>query len=147
MDNMSKEQRSYTMSRIRSYGNQTTEERLKKIFRAEGIKGWRRHVDLPGKPDFVFRKGKVAVFVDGCFWHGCPRCNLNPKTNTEYWIKKIRGNRRRDRETRVLLKSRGWIVVRIWEHALNQPQRIAKRIKNALSKYQKAQVPPESVEI
>jgi len=135
-DNMSKEQRSYTMSRIRSRGNLTTEDKLAKIFRAHGIKGWRRHVDLPGRPDFAFRKEKVAIFVDGCFWHGCPRCKLKPKTNIEYWTKKIHSNRRRDRIVRSQLEAKGWVVVRIWEHSLSNPSRIAKAIEKLLQRRQ-----------
>lgn len=143
-DNMSKEQRSYTMSRIRSRGNKTTEERLAKLFRTYGIKGWRRHLDLPGKPDFVFRKEKMAVFVDGCFWHGCPRCKLKPKTNIEYWTKKIRGNRQRDRTTRRHLEGKGWAVIRIWEHSLMHPRRIAKAIEDVLEGRRKNEICSES---
>jgi DNA mismatch endonuclease, patch repair protein len=133
-DNMSPKQRSYTMSRIRSRRNQSTEERLARAFRRHGIKGWRRHTKLPGRPDFIFRKEKVAVFVDGCFWHGCPRCKLKPKSNIDYWDNKIRENKSRDRRDKALLQQRGWAVVRLWEHSLKNSDIAAGKIKKILSK-------------
>ena len=134
-DNMSPKQRSYTMSRIRSRRNQSTEEWLAKAFRRHGIKGWRRHTNLPGRPDFIFRKERVAVFVDGCFWHGCPRCKLCPKSNTEYWDKKISGNKSRNRRDRAMLQQKGWIVVRLWEHSLKASDAVVRKIKKVLSNY------------
>src|SRR5689334_12378985 len=82
--------RAELMSRVRSTGNQTTEGRMVKILRAAHVTGWRRRAKLPGNPDFVWRVGRVALFVDGCFWHGhdCGR-NLTPKNNAELWEKKI----------------------------------------------------------
>jgi DNA mismatch endonuclease, patch repair protein len=74
---------------------------------------------LPGvrrTADLVFRRAKVAVFVDGCFWHGCPKHHAPPKTNAGYWASKISGNRVRDRHTTALLKAAGWIVLRFWSH-------------------------------
>src|SRR3954468_15046185 len=86
--------RSQLMSRVRSRGNKTTELMAKRLFRINGIKGWRRHAKLIGNPDFIWPSSKVAVFIDGCFWHGhgCGR-NLSPKTNAELWQKKIIGNK------------------------------------------------------
>ena len=133
-DNLTTKQRSYTMSRIRSRGNLTTEKRLEKILRGYKIFGWRRHADLPGRPDFVFWKHKVAVFVDGCFWHGCPTCSLEPKSNIEYWTKKIENNRRRDKRVRAQLNRKGWSTIRIWEHSLNKSDLIGKRVRLALEK-------------
>jgi DNA mismatch endonuclease Vsr len=75
------------MSLIRSRGNRDTELRLITIMRAHGISGWRRHWSLFGKPDFVFPRLKLAVFVDGCFWHGCPLHATSPKTNAAFWCK------------------------------------------------------------
>ena len=80
-DIVSKAKRSEIMSRIRSKGNQRTEMAMVKLFRAHKITGWRRHYPIEGKPDFVFLKQRVAIFVDGCFWHGCPKCYRQPKTN------------------------------------------------------------------
>jgi DNA mismatch endonuclease (patch repair protein) len=103
-------------------GNKDTELRLIALFRAHGISGWRRNHQLGGKPDFVFRKERLVVFVDGCFWHGCPAHATWPKQNAEFWRTKILGNRRRDLAVNRLLKKAGWRVVRIWEHALTRKQ-------------------------
>ena len=74
------------------------------------LKGLRRTADM------VFRSVKVAVFVDGCFWHGCPAHATQPKTNAQYWADKIETNRERDRQTDQLLQQSGWTVLRFWEH-------------------------------
>jgi DNA mismatch endonuclease, patch repair protein len=108
------------MSRIRGALNKDTELRLIAIFRANGISGWRRRHALAGKPDFVFPREKLVVFVDGCFWHGCPAHATWPKQNADFWRTKILGNRRRDRAVNRLLKQAGWRVIRIWEHALTK---------------------------
>src|SRR5687767_11032859 len=93
--------RSDLMARVRSAGNGTTELRLRSLLRAAGITGWRTQLSLAGTPDFAFRRSKVAVFVDGCFWHGhaCGR-NLTPKRNAAFWKAKIASNRRRDIKVR-----------------------------------------------
>jgi DNA mismatch endonuclease, patch repair protein len=78
-----KRKRSEVMSHIRSHGNKDTELRLMQIFRAARNTGWRRKQNLPGKPDFVFRNARVAVFVDGCFWHGCPK-HYRPPSSTKH---------------------------------------------------------------
>jgi DNA mismatch endonuclease (patch repair protein) len=108
------------MSLIRAAGNKSTELRLIQIFRTNGIKGWRRGSKLPGKPDFVFLKRKTAVFVDGCFWHGCPKHGTKPKTRAAFWLAKITGNKARDRRVNRLLRAKGWTVLRIWEHELRR---------------------------
>lgn len=126
--------RSRIMSAIRGKGNQTTEVRLARLLRMAGIRGWRRHAALPGRPDFVFSGAKVAVFVDGCFWHGCRRCCRAPRKNTEFWVNKIAGNRRRDRRVTAELRARGWVVLRLWEHQLAEhPQTVVRRLVRALS--------------
>ena len=124
--------RSWVMSRIRGKGNEKTEVRLAKLMRAEGIRGWSRHLSIPGRPDFAFKKQKVAVFVDGCFWHGCPRCFRLPKQNRAFWKAKIEGNRRRDRSVNGRLGRLGWKVIRIRECRLKHADRVVVRIKNAL---------------
>ena len=116
------------MATVRSKGNKTTELKLISIFRAAKIVGWRRNRPLPGKPDFVFLRERVAVFVDGCFWHGCPRHGRVPKSNVSYWLKKMARNKTRDRLVNRLLKKLGWKVVRFWEHALKNPASIARKI-------------------
>jgi len=123
------------MARIGSTGNQTTEKRLASLLRKTGLSGWRRHRPLPGRPDFVWPKVKVAVFVDGCFWHGhnCGR-NLTPRTNAGAWREKILRTKARDRRTDRLLRREGWTVVRIWECQLTRrPDRCIGRIRKALS--------------
>lgn len=105
------------MARIRSTGNASTELRVIAALRANGIKGWRRHVKhVLGRPDFYFAQGRLALFIDGCFWHGCPRCGHIPKSNVDYWEAKIGRNRRRDAATRRVLVTQGYHVVRLWEH-------------------------------
>lgn len=136
-DRMTPTQRSYTMSRIRSWRNQSTELKLIGQMRLSGIKGWRRNAPVLGRPDLVFSQHRLAVFVDGCFWHGCPRCFAAPKSNIDYWQPKISGNRKRDARVRAELRAAGWIVMGIWEHALRRdPARAAARIGHALARTQ-----------
>jgi DNA mismatch endonuclease, patch repair protein len=135
VDIFNKAKRSKLMSRIRSHGNAATELRFIRLMKDEGITGWRRHHRLFGKPDFVFPKLRLAVFVDGCFWHGCPRCySSNPKSNTAFWKEKFARNKQRDRlVSRALLRT-GWRVLRIWEHELARKHeaRLLRRIQRAL---------------
>ena len=76
--------------------------------------------DVIGKPDFYFKKKRLAIFVDGCFWHGCGKCGHVPKRNTKFWVLKIRRNRDRDRRTTKALTSSGIRVLRLWEHQLKE---------------------------
>lgn len=119
-DVMSTAERSALMARIRGRGNRSTEQRLADAFAALRICGWRRHYPIPGRPDFAFPRLRIAVFVDGCFWHGCPRHFRPPMARAEFWHKKIAGNRRRDRKADRELRRRGWKVIRIWEHGLRR---------------------------
>jgi len=132
MDILTKAKRSWVMSRIKSRENDKTEVRLAKLLKAEGIRGWRRHLPIPGRPDFSFRKHKVAVFVDGCFWHGCPRCFRLPKQNRAFWKAKIEGNRKRDRSVNGRLRMLGWKVLRIRECQLKKPERVVGRVAEAI---------------
>ena len=135
MDTVAPGKRSWTMAQVRSNGNKSTEGALIRMMRREGIKGWRRGYPLFGSPDFVFPRERVAVFVDGCFWHGHPvRCRI-PATNTAYWEAKIGRNKARDRRVTRALRARGWQVVRIWEHLINQPRTI-RRLLKALGKHE-----------
>jgi len=115
-DKVPREVRSHMMSRIRSRGNEGTEKRMIEIFRTHGIVGWRRGLNLPGRPDFAFRTERVAVFVDGCFWHCCPQHGSQPASNTWYWEPKLRRNVDRDRAADAALGLAGWTVIRFWEH-------------------------------
>lgn len=117
-DVFTKAKRSAVMSRIRGRGNKDTEIALARLLRQNKITGWRRHLPIFGRPDFAFPKQKLAVFVDGCFWHGCPRCYCRPKSNRKYWDAKIARNRERDRKVSRELRRLGWRVIRIWEHDL-----------------------------
>lgn len=140
------------MSRIRSRGNRSTEERLVVLMKGAGITGWRRQVGLvvnqtrgskvkeakvkplKVRPDFVFRQERVAVFVDGCFWHGCPRHATRPKQNRMFWDAKIAGNKARDERVSRGLRKAGWKVLRIWECALTVKRQTAtlNRLRRAL---------------
>ena len=112
------EKRSQVMSRIRGRGNRETEVALMRLFRLHGISGWRRHAVVFGRPDFVFPREKLAVFVDGCFWHRCPQHSNIPVNNREFWRRKLERNVLRDRLVSRTLRARGWRVLRIWEHDL-----------------------------
>lgn len=107
------------MSAVRARGNKTTEWVLRSALMREGISGWTLHAaDLPGRPDFVFSKRRVVVFLDGCFWHSCRTCRLVPRTNRLYWGPKLKRNRDRDRAATVALRRRGFVVLRFWEHQM-----------------------------
>lgn len=118
MDFLTKKQRSALMSGIRGHGNKATELALIKIFRSYGMSGWRRRQLIYGKPDFVFSKKRLVVFVDGCFWHSCPRHGTIPQGNRLFWKRKFSTNKRRDRIVNATLRREGWKVLRIWECAL-----------------------------
>jgi DNA mismatch endonuclease, patch repair protein len=131
VDVFSPAKRSEIMSRIRGRGNKTTELALVELFRCYRIAGWRRHAKMFGNPDFVFRKCKLAVFVDGCFWHGCAKHSTLPKNNRAFWKEKLARNKARDRLVMRTLKRHGWRVVRIWQHQLSRKyeQRLLPRFR------------------
>jgi DNA mismatch endonuclease (patch repair protein) len=172
-DVFSKAKRSEIMSRIRSRGNRDTELALARLLRANGIKGWRRHLliratvesrrrkrgntssglrpsfpqsgegaarhpstlnpRLAVRPDFVFLKSRAAIFVDGCFWHGCPKHATWPAHRAAWWRRKIEGNQKRDRLVNRSLRKAGWKVARIWECDLaKRPKTCIRRIQRAL---------------
>lgn len=132
-DVFTKSKRSQVMSTIRGKGNKGTELRLIFIMRKHGVKGWRRNQLLFGRPDFVFPKLLLAVFVDGCFWHCCPIHSVKPKSNSKFWQKKFQANKNRDHLVNKILKQAGWRVLRIWEHELiakNENGIVMKILKN-----------------
>lgn len=88
--------------------------------------------DVIGRPDFVFSERRLVVFVDGCFWHGCPKCKDIPASNTSYWNRKIEGNKKRDKALAIQLQRDGWKVLRFWEHQLRDLEVVMRRIKRAL---------------
>ena len=134
--------RSALMARICSSGNASTELRLIHLLKGAGLKGWRRSIKLFGKPDFVWPRSKIALFVDGCFWHGhgCGRA-LIPAVNAKRWSSKIAGNQHRDRLVNRQLRKRGWIVIRIWECVLRKhPTRCIDRVRRQLCLYRPSSV-------
>lgn len=124
MDNHSKEVRSYNMSRIRST-NSKPEDIVRKYLFSKGLRYRKNVKTLPGKPDVVLTKYKTVIFVNGCFWHGHQGCRyfVMPKSNTEYWNKKIAGNVERDRNVIVQLEELGWNVITVWECQLKKDKR------------------------
>ena len=132
-DVFTKKKRSQVMAAIRSTGNRDTELKLAAIMRAHRITGWRREQSLPGKPDFVFRRERVAVFVDGCFWHGCPKHGRKPGTNKNYWEEKLARNRARDLKVSRKLRKNRWIVLRLWEHDVGKALLVVSRLRAALA--------------
>ena len=119
-DIFDEEKRSDIMRRVRSRNNASTELKLIQMFKEYGITGWRRNYPVQGHPDFVFLDLKIAVFVDGCFWHGHDCRNTRPSNNAEYWAKKRARNIQHDKEITALFEHRGWRVVRIWECELKK---------------------------
>src|SRR6266496_3361185 len=119
-DFFSPEQRSRLMSRIRGRANISTELKIAGILRDAGVRGWRRHLPLPGRPDFTFPEQRVCIFVHGCFWHDCPRCRKRSSTRPKYWAEKIEVNRRRDRRVSRELRLRGYRVIVVWECTLRR---------------------------
>ena len=114
------EKRSDIMRHVRSKENKSTELKLIEIFKSLGIKGWRRNYSVVGHPDFVFPKRRVAIFVDGCFWHGHDCRNTRPADNAEYWQKKRQRNVEHDQLVTAMFEQRGWTVIRIWECELKK---------------------------
>jgi len=120
------------MSRIRGK-NTGPEVKIRKMLFSGGIRGYRVHYDLPGKPDIVFVKKKIAVFIDGCFWHRCPVDFQEPQTRKEFWMKKIESNVARDERNTRQLAEAGWTVLRIWEHEVRkEPEAVVRRIADLL---------------
>src|SRR5438552_637436 len=114
-DTFDRATRSRIMAAVRSKGNLTTETRFVQILRTHQIRGWRRNQVVLGNPDFVFPESKLAVFIDGCFWHGCRSHLRLPVANRDYWLQKISRNQIRDRQSVRRLRRAGWRVLRIWE--------------------------------
>ncbi len=133
MDVFTKKRRSFVMSRIRSKHTRP-ELALRKLLRSQGHANYRLHKKLPGYPDVVFSKVKIAIFIDGCFWHGCSKCCARGvKSNKRYWTPKILANKQRDALNRRQLRALGWKVIRVWEHELEKhPERCLNKISRLL---------------
>jgi DNA mismatch endonuclease (patch repair protein) len=132
MDIFSQAKRSSIMSLIPGKGNVATELQMISLFRKHGVKGWRRNSNLFGKPDFVFPSLRIAVFVDGEFWHGHRTRSRIPASNSAFWKAKITRNKMRDRLVNKTLQTQGWTVVRIWQHELKTPKSVKKLKKVGL---------------
>lgn len=132
-DVLTKRQRSYCMSRIR--GRDTKPEvRLRKALWKGGLR-YRVRVGLPGRPDVVFASLRAVVFVDGCFWHVCPRHAVPPKANAAFWRRKLKANVARDRLVDRKLRELGWRVIRVWEHEVRaNPEGAARKVVRFLSR-------------
>lgn len=136
MDTFDQATRSKIMSRVKSK-NTRLEERVANLLQTAQIKDFTRYADsILGKPDFIYPEAKITIFVDSCFWHGCPQHLRRPNSNNEYWEKKINSNVARDRKQRMTLRQEGWSVIRIWEHELKQPEKIIRKIRRVLRKNQ-----------
>ncbi len=122
--------RSKNMRAIKSRSNATTELRLRAYLIRNRLVGWRVGAnEIAGSPDFFFQRERIAVFVDGCFWHGCPRCGHTPKTNRSYWRKKLARNKQRDAQITRTLRSHAIRVLRLWECQLrDSPSSCLKRL-------------------
>lgn len=118
--------RSENMSRIRSRGTRPEIELRRALWR-KGLR-YRLKYDLPGRPDLTFVGQRVAVFVDGCFWHGCPIHYSGPSTRQDFWAKKLRDNVRRDLAVDDALEGLGWRPLHVWQHELKTLQRLVRRI-------------------
>lgn len=113
--------RSRAMGNVRGKGNKSTENRLRFALVSAGIRGWKLHLkDITACPDFYFTTERLAVFVDGCFWHGCSKCGHVPKTNPGFWKTKLKRNKMRDTRHTRMLKEQGIVVIRFWEHELRE---------------------------
>jgi DNA mismatch endonuclease (patch repair protein) len=132
MDTLDKVTRSRVMSRNRSKGTKSTELRFRSLLVRSGIRGWTvaKRSGLPGTPDVIFVRAKIAIFLDGCFWHGCRKCRSIPATNKSFWTDKISKNKKRDRIVVRQLRSIGWRSLRLWEHDLkSDDSTILERLK------------------
>lgn len=123
-DPLTRSERSQRMRLVQAKGNKTTETRFCAAMSSLGINGWRRHPMIHGSPDIGFNRERVAVFLDGCFWHRCPTCARRyPRSGRSYWKPKLDRNGVRDRAVGRKLRREGWLVVRIWEHSILESPR------------------------
>jgi DNA mismatch endonuclease (patch repair protein) len=133
VDTVSKSERSRIMRSVKGRGNASTELKVVRLLREHHITGWRRHLPLAGKPDFAFPKARVALFIDGCFWHGCPAHLRMPASNVEYWRAKVARNMARDARVTRELEARGWRVLRVWEHEIKEPSRMLRELSRMIN--------------
>lgn len=127
-------ERSRLMGRVRSRGNRSTEKVFRSALVRAGICGWILHPkEVFGTPDFYFSRAMLAVFVDGCFWHGCKKCGHIPKTRSSFWRAKFERNKARRTLVRARLNDAGIKVIRFWEHQLDaEPKKAVRKIEEFL---------------
>jgi|SRR5579875_498132 len=142
-DPLTPQQRSERMSRVHSTGSRSTEGRVEAALIANGIEGWVKQAKVGhAKPDFYFPAQRLAVFVDGCFWHACPVCSRRmPTARRDFWSNKIDQNRRRDNRQHRQLRREGYHVLRIWEHELKS-DRWVKRLLAMLRRLDASRAAP-----
>ena len=129
LDRLSKERRSWNMSRIRSKDTKP-EMIVRRLLHAMGVRFRLHRADLPGKPDIVLGPRRLVIFVHGCFWHRHPGCReaTMPAANRDFWLDKLEGNAARDLRHRAALRKLGWRVAVIWECETKQPEKLARRL-------------------
>jgi len=132
-DIFTRKERSEIMRKVKSSRNKSTELKLIQFFKENEISGWRRNFKLYGKPDFVFPKQRLAIFVDGCFWHGHDCRNTKPKTNADYWVTKINRNKNRDVQVTETLINKNWTVIRVWECELKNATRLKDKFQATIT--------------
>lgn len=131
-DTVTKQKRSEIMRAIKSK-NSEMERTLRKELRRRGYKFKANVLRMTGKPDIAFKENKVVIFLDSCFWHGCRLHCRMPQTNCSYWLKKIKNNKKRDKDINKIYKKMHWTVLRFWEHQMKKdPQRAIKKIEKTL---------------
>lgn len=134
MDRFTKSQRSRCMSHIKGK-NTSLEKVFRKAVSTLKIRGYRLHARITGRPDLYFPASRIAVFVDGCFWHGCPRCYSLPASHKAFWTDKVNKNRKRDRVVNAELRKAGIRVVRFWGHQIKKnPQQCAQKLQRIIQK-------------
>lgn len=128
-DRLTKEQRSWNMSRIRSKDTKP-EMIVRRLLHAMGVRYRLHRAGLPGKPDIVFGPRRLVIFVHGCFWHRHAACReaTMPSANRDFWLAKLEGNAARDLRHRAALRRLGWRVAVIWECETRQPDKLARRL-------------------
>ncbi|MFQ5482336.1 MAG: very short patch repair endonuclease [Nitrospinaceae bacterium] len=133
MDNLTPEQRSKTMARVRSKDTKP-EMQIRRMLHKMGYRYRLHRKDLPGKPDLVFPSRNKVIFIHGCFWHShkCPSGEKIPRTNTNYWVSKLAGNRERDRGNQIALKKSGRRILVVWECQLKKENHIREKIRKFL---------------
>jgi DNA mismatch endonuclease (patch repair protein) len=133
-DMFSASKRSEIMAKVKGRENRLTELRLIEVFRERKIRGWRRRARVFGNPDFIFPQARLAIFVDGCFWHNCPLHGSVPASNQLFWMAKLRRNKMRDQLVNRELRRAGWSVLRIWQHELRDTASVAGKVRRSLTR-------------